>query len=208
MEQAQRIAAALRRKVELCGVFVNAPLEQVVRTSEELGLTMLQLHGDEGPAFCVEAARRTGAKVVKAAQVAAPAISRTWSASMSTFTCSTRARRRPGSRVCAGNGETFDWELLAGRRSKVPLILSGGLGPGNVAARRSRKTSPSRWTPPAARSRARAQGPRSCVPSCRGGCTSCAVECAPAALVVIGRRRPASDSVATGMAVPIEAPPA
>jgi phosphoribosylanthranilate isomerase len=33
LEQAQRIAAALRRKVQLCGVFVNAPLEHVVEMS-------------------------------------------------------------------------------------------------------------------------------------------------------------------------------
>jgi phosphoribosylanthranilate isomerase len=31
-----------------------------------------------------------------------------------------------------GSGETFDWELLRGRRSKVPLVLSGGLTPDNV----------------------------------------------------------------------------
>ena len=61
--------AALRRKVELCGVFVNAPMEEIVGDSEELGLTLLQLHGDEGPSFCAEAARRTGARVIKALQV-------------------------------------------------------------------------------------------------------------------------------------------
>ena len=30
---------------------------------------MLQLHGDEGPSFCAEAARRTGCKVIKAVRV-------------------------------------------------------------------------------------------------------------------------------------------
>ena len=40
--------------------------------SEELGLTLVQLHGDEGPAFCAEVARRTGARIIKAAQVAGP----------------------------------------------------------------------------------------------------------------------------------------
>ena len=30
---------------------------------------MLQLHGDEGPAFCAEVARRTGCKVIKALRV-------------------------------------------------------------------------------------------------------------------------------------------
>ena len=30
---------------------------------------MVQLHGDEGPVFCAEVARRTGCKVIKAARV-------------------------------------------------------------------------------------------------------------------------------------------
>ncbi len=72
LQEAQRITAALARKVELCGVFVNDPLEHVVETSEDLGLTIVQLHGDEGPAFCGEVPRRTGARVIKAAQVAGP----------------------------------------------------------------------------------------------------------------------------------------
>jgi phosphoribosylanthranilate isomerase len=33
-----------------------------------------------------------------------------------------------------GTGETFDWDLLAGRHSDVPSILAGGLRPDNVAA--------------------------------------------------------------------------
>ena len=32
-----------------------------------------------------------------------------------------------------GTGETFNWELLRGRRAKVPLVLSGGLTPENVS---------------------------------------------------------------------------
>jgi phosphoribosylanthranilate isomerase len=35
--------------------------------------------------------------------------------------------------VRGGTGETFDWDLLAARRSKTPLILSGGMHAGNVA---------------------------------------------------------------------------
>jgi phosphoribosylanthranilate isomerase len=38
---------------------------------------------------------------------------------------------RPG--VLGGSGESFDWELVADRRSDVPLILAGGLTPDNVA---------------------------------------------------------------------------
>ncbi len=37
-------------------------------------------------------------------------------------------------RLWGGTGESFDWGLLAGRRSEVPAILAGGLRPDNVAA--------------------------------------------------------------------------
>src|SRR5207245_922153 len=66
---AVEIAAALKRRVEVAGVFVNATLDHVTQIADAAGLTMLQLHGDEGPVYCGEAARRTGCKVIKAARV-------------------------------------------------------------------------------------------------------------------------------------------
>jgi phosphoribosylanthranilate isomerase len=134
LEEAQRITAALQRKVELCGVFVNDPLERVVETSEDLGLTIVQLHGDEGPAFCGEVPRRTGARVIKAAQVAGPGDVRDlerYHVDFHLLDARSQAQERQALR--GGTGETFDWALLAERRSKVPLILSGGLHAENVA---------------------------------------------------------------------------
>jgi phosphoribosylanthranilate isomerase len=133
VEEAQRIVAALRRKVEVCGVFVNAPLEQVVEISEEVGLSMLQFHGDEGPSFCAEAARRNGAQVIKAAQVAGPGdvqdLER-YHVDFHLLDSRPRAAGKEGLR--GGTGETFDWRLLTQRRSRTPLILSGGLTAENV----------------------------------------------------------------------------
>lgn len=132
--EAQLIAAALRRKAQVCGVFVNAPLEDVIATSEELGLSMLQLHGDEGPSFCAAAARRSGAQVIKAAQVSGPGDIRDLERFHVDFhLLDTRARAPQRRALRGGTGETFDWTLLAERRSKIPLILGGGLNPGNVA---------------------------------------------------------------------------
>ncbi|MBV8430688.1 MAG: phosphoribosylanthranilate isomerase, partial [Solirubrobacterales bacterium] len=65
-DAATEIAVGLRRRLEVVGVFVNPTLEQLARITEDVKLTALQLHGDEGPAFCAEAARRTGCKVIKA----------------------------------------------------------------------------------------------------------------------------------------------
>jgi len=133
--EAETIASALRRKVELCGVFVNAPLEQVVAQSEAVGLSLLQFNGEEGPAFCAEAARRTGARVIKAVQVSMAGDVRDLERFHVDFHLLDARAKDPGKLALrGGTGETFDWTLVRARRSKVPLILSGGLSAENVAA--------------------------------------------------------------------------
>jgi phosphoribosylanthranilate isomerase len=127
-DAALKISNALRRKVEVAGVFVNQTLDEVTALADMLHLSLIQLHGDEGPAYAKEIARRTGAKVIKsqsvrlASDVVAVQAFRTDFHLLDTH--------REGLR--GGTGETFDWSMLARRRSEVPLILSGGLNPGNV----------------------------------------------------------------------------
>jgi phosphoribosylanthranilate isomerase len=122
IEDAQRITRAMRRKVELAGVFVNERIGRVVELADVLGLTIVQLHGDEGPAFCTEVARRTGAKVVKAVRVR----TRGDVTALGTF-------RTDFHLLDGGGGDTFPWELVRARpRGGPPLILAGGLTPENV----------------------------------------------------------------------------
>ncbi len=126
---AAEIGAALRRQLEIVGVFVNPTLAQLAVAAEDESLTMVQLHGDEGPAFCREAARRTGCKVIKGLPVRSAADILGAEAYRTDYHL--LDAHRPG--TPGGTGESFDWELLAGRRSEVPLILAGGLTPENVA---------------------------------------------------------------------------
>jgi phosphoribosylanthranilate isomerase len=126
---AAEIGAALKRRCEVVGVFVNPTLDEVSREVENAGLTIVQLHGDEGPAFCTEVARRTGAKVMKAIRVSSAADihgAEAFRTDLHLFDT-----RRPG--LYGGTGETFDWDLLTHRRSIVPAVLAGGLTPANVA---------------------------------------------------------------------------
>lgn len=125
---AVEIAAAVRRRLEVVGVFVNSTLEQVAAAAEDESLTMLQLHGEEGPAFCQEAARRTGLKVIKALRVRSLADVQAAEAYRTAFHLLDAHRRG----VPGGTGESFDWDLVAGRGSEVPLILAGGLRADNV----------------------------------------------------------------------------
>jgi phosphoribosylanthranilate isomerase len=128
LAEAEAIGAALRRRVELAGVFVNAPLDEVTRVSERVGLTLVQLHGDEGPVFCAEVGRRTGARTIKAAAVRGAFTLRDLERYHSSF----HLLDGHAEGLRGGTGETFDWSLLRMRRSRVPLIIAGGLDPGNV----------------------------------------------------------------------------
>jgi phosphoribosylanthranilate isomerase len=127
---AAAIGAELRRKLEVVGVFVDAPLDEIARAVEDESLTMVQLHGHEGPVFCREVARRTGCPVIKAIRVRSGADIQAAEAFRTDYHL--LDAHRPGQP--GGTGESFEWDLLARRRPKVPLILSGGLRPDNVAA--------------------------------------------------------------------------
>lgn len=122
------IARAVRRRLDLVGVFVNPTLDEVAHAVDSIGLTHVQLHGDEGPSFCAAVAQRTGARVIKALPVTTGADIRDAARFHTAFhllDAAAGARR-------GGSGHTWDWELVAGRRSAVPLILAGGLTPENV----------------------------------------------------------------------------
>jgi phosphoribosylanthranilate isomerase len=123
------IARALRRRpVELVGVFVNQPLDEIEGYADALGLTHVQLHGDEGPAFCTAVAQRTGAKVIKAARIRHAADLQ----DLERFHTDLHLLDTAVAGLRGGSGQTWDWTLLSGRRSRTPFLLSGGLTPENV----------------------------------------------------------------------------
>jgi phosphoribosylanthranilate isomerase len=130
IEDAQAIGSGLHRRIEVVGVFVNASLDEVAATADLCRLTMLQLHGDEGPAYCREAARRTGAKVMKAARVRdAAQVHDLQRFSTDYHLLDAYSPRSPG-----GTGESFDWELARLHPRRPPVVLSGGLNADNVGS--------------------------------------------------------------------------
>ena len=126
---AAEIGRRLHRRAEVTGVFVNSPLDEVAALAELASLTLLQLHGDEGPAYCREAARRTGCKVMKAARVRDAASVR----GLEPFRTDYHLLDAFVPDRLGGTGQTFEWELARTHGRGVPVVLSGGLTPDNVS---------------------------------------------------------------------------
>jgi phosphoribosylanthranilate isomerase len=116
------IARAVRRRIDLVGVFVNPTLDEVAHAADLMGLTHVQLHGDEGPSFCSAVAQRTGVRVIKALRVR----SRADVHDAERFHTDLHMLDSPA------NGRTWDWSLASERRTRTPLIVAGGLTAENV----------------------------------------------------------------------------
>jgi phosphoribosylanthranilate isomerase len=125
LEEARQITASLPEKVLKIGVFVNETKEVMERTFEEVGLTHLQLHGDETPEFC----RSIRYPVIKAIRVMSDADLRI----IPQFDCEYILLDSPNGKYRGGNGTTFDWNLMKEIKSqRDKLILAGGLTIDNV----------------------------------------------------------------------------
>lgn len=107
------------------GVFVNATLDYIRTRAMELGLTHLQLHGDESPELC-RILQADGFHVIKAFRVKDRASFR----EMHPYVpyCSYFLFDTPTAGY-GGSGQRFDWSLLDNYTEAVPFLLSGGLRP-------------------------------------------------------------------------------
>lgn len=127
--RARRIAVAAPPFVTRVGVFVNEPFEHVRALVDAVRLDAVQLHGDEDAVYC-RAARDLGVTVIKAIQVRGP-LDPTALQGLPVAAVLLDAYRE-GRR--GGIGEVFDWSLAVPVARVMPVILSGGLTPENVAA--------------------------------------------------------------------------
>ena len=105
------------------GVFVNEKEQVISQIFKDCRLDMLQLHGDETPAFC---GRFPSRRVIKALELKDE--EDTGRAGNFDVAAILVDARHTG--LYGGTGKTANWELA--RRISQPLILSGGLKEDNV----------------------------------------------------------------------------
>jgi len=130
--RAKEIARVLPPFVLRVGVFVDATRNRMARTADEVGLDMLQLHGDEPLEVLADLPRRA-VKAVRVGRGFDTADAIRYAAHATGVVVDTRL---VGETVMpGGTGVPFDWKLVRGLRDQVGfLMLAGGLSPENVAA--------------------------------------------------------------------------
>lgn len=126
-EQARRIILALPPLITTVGLFVNAEPAAVRAVLSVVPLTLLQFHGDEEPDYCAA----FGWPYLKAVPMGAGAD--VYDYEQRFATAAGLLLDSHGGAQTGGSGRGFDWARIPAERHK-PLILAGGLHPGNVAA--------------------------------------------------------------------------
>jgi phosphoribosylanthranilate isomerase len=109
------------------GVFVNAPVEEVLHMVDECRLHMVQLHGDESPKYCEKIADYVS--VVKAFRLS-DNDSVQWMIKPFMDVCDMFMFDTMGAGY-GGTGKKFDWNMLQGQTIGKPFFLSGGIEPGD-----------------------------------------------------------------------------
>lgn len=135
--RAREIAASLPGHVSKVGVFVNSTAVEVAQVCDEVGLDIVQLHGDEPPAMLGLLAPRVVVRAFRCRESGfQPLIE---------YVASCRGMGhapaavlvdayQPGS--YGGTGAVVDWAAvpeLAEDLPGMPIVLAGGLRPENVA---------------------------------------------------------------------------
>ena len=141
VETAAQIIAALPTSIEKIGVVVNETPEALAKLVSDIGLTGVQLHGDEPAGQLPEFRRALGLrKIIKTLQtrelLAAPDTLDDYlrcSKSIDGILLDSGSAAARG-----GTGQTFDWHsalpVVERIKQHLPVVIAGGLRPANVAA--------------------------------------------------------------------------
>lgn len=129
-EHAAAIIAELPPFIDRVGVFVDAPLVEVVQVAER-NFSLLQLHGNESPEYCLKVREAMpGCGIIKAFRVGPSSTGEDfapYASCVDAFLLDTYVKGSSG-----GTGLVFDWSVIETLNIVRPIILAGGISPENV----------------------------------------------------------------------------
>ncbi|MEH7113645.1 phosphoribosylanthranilate isomerase [Neobacillus niacini] len=118
--KAKDIVTHLPKEVLKVGVFVNESKEKIEEIASSVGLTHVQLHGDENPAF----SESLSFPVIKAVGIHNEKSLK----DIENYPCEYLLLDGPKGKYRGGNGLSFDWNSISAKDLKEKkVILAGGL---------------------------------------------------------------------------------
>ncbi|MGN0465834.1 MAG: phosphoribosylanthranilate isomerase [Lachnospiraceae bacterium] len=123
-EMAAKLSAKLDKSITPVGVFVNAPIEEIISLYSEGIIHMAQLHGQENSTYIKQLRSQTDCPLIKALKIDKDfdtSILPTFDVDYFLF-----------DNGAGGTGKTFDWSLMP--QTKKPFFLAGGLTIQNIEA--------------------------------------------------------------------------
>ena len=124
------VAASIARLVPdvvTVGVFVDSSVEEVHEVADEVGLTSVQLHGDEPDDMYTQLSYNVIRAIGVEGEKTIAKVDRVPQDVMVLLDVHDRVQR-------GGTGQTVDWDVAATIAAKRQIFLAGGLRPDNIAA--------------------------------------------------------------------------
>lgn len=132
--QAAELVENVPTGIARVGLFVNPDDAFLTETLDQVPLDMIQLHGDEDTKRVAEVKSRFGLPVMKAIGISGPEdLPQLTEYGLVADMLLLDAKPPKDAALPGGNGLSFDWRLVAGRRLLKPWLLAGGLTPENVS---------------------------------------------------------------------------
>lgn len=120
-EEAAHLRSLLDPAIPAVGLFVNEPVENVIRLLQSGTIQIAQLHGQEDEAYAEELGRAGDHCIIRAFAVRSSEDIHRAFAFPADYPLLDNGK---------GTGETFDWSLF--QEQEKPFFLAGGLSPENV----------------------------------------------------------------------------
>ena len=126
--EAKKLGEQLDPLVKKVGVFVNEPLRSLISISEEAGLDIIQLHGDEHDEYNREVRHKTGKEIWKAVRVrTAKDIQAAQELPTDKLLLDSFSEESYG-----GTGKVMDFAVLDQAEIRKPYFIAGGLTVDNL----------------------------------------------------------------------------
>lgn len=130
LEQAKELKAQLHPSIQAVGVFVNAPIEEILSYEKQQIIDIVQLHGNENLVYINSLKKASDLKVIKAITIKDEASLEVQKSLLESELIDYVLLDAYHPKVYGGTGKSFNWQLL--NQIHRPYFLAGGIGLDNL----------------------------------------------------------------------------